>query len=123
MNSPKVKDEDYINFIIATPRTVTATEAQSCQPESRNAPSHDAFTRLLQRLEPDPEVLWTEAKTQLERQNLFLRIFSVLPHNLRDRTNTNHRQVKTPILFSLVLAIVCISQCRITEGIMLPNSM
>jgi len=66
MNPPKVRDEDYINFIIATPRTVTATEASSCQPESRNAPSHDAFTRLLLRLEPDPEVLWTEAQTQID---------------------------------------------------------
>lgn len=66
MNPPKVRDEDYINFIIATPRTVTATEAASCQPESRNAPSHDAFTRLLLRLEPDPEVLWTEAQTQID---------------------------------------------------------
>jgi hypothetical protein len=27
MNPPKVTDEDYINFIIATPRDVTATEA------------------------------------------------------------------------------------------------
>ena len=66
MNPPKVKDEDYINFIIATPHIVTATEASSCQPESRNAPSHDAFTRLLSRLEPDPEVLWTEAQTQID---------------------------------------------------------
>ncbi len=66
MNPPKIRDEDYINFIIATPRTVTATEASSCQPESRNAPSHDAFTRLLQRLEPDPETLWTEAQTQID---------------------------------------------------------
>lgn len=66
MNPPKVRDEDYINFIIATPCTVTATEASSCQPESQNAPSHDAFTRLLSRLEPDPEVLWTEAKTQID---------------------------------------------------------
>lgn len=66
MNPPKVRDEDYINFIIATPRTVTATEASSCQPDSTNAPSHDAFTRLLSRLEPDPEVLWTEAQTQID---------------------------------------------------------
>lgn len=65
MNPPKVRDEDYINFIIATPRSVTATEAERVQPESRNAPSHDAFTRLLQRLEPDPETLWEEAKTQV----------------------------------------------------------
>ncbi len=66
MNPPKARDEDYINFIIATPRIVTATEASSCQPESRNAPSHDAFTRLLSRLEPDPETLWMEAKTQID---------------------------------------------------------
>jgi putative transposase len=66
MNPPKVRDEDYINFIIATPRIVTATEASSCQPESQDAPAHDAFTRLLSRLEPDPEVLWTEAKTQID---------------------------------------------------------
>jgi len=66
MNTPKVRDEDYINFIIATPRTVTATEASSCQPDSTNAPAHDAFTRLLSRLEPDPEVLWTEAQTQID---------------------------------------------------------
>ena len=66
MNPPKVTDEDYINFIIATPRDVTATEAERVQPESRNAPAHDAFTRLLQRLEPDPETLWTEAQTQID---------------------------------------------------------
>jgi len=66
MNSPKVTDEDYINFIIATPRDVTATEAERVQPESKNAPAHDAFTRLLQRLEPDAETLFQEAKTQID---------------------------------------------------------
>jgi len=66
MNPPKVRDEDYINFIIATPRIVTATEASACQPESKDAPAHDAFTRLLSRLEPDPEILWTEAQTQID---------------------------------------------------------
>ena len=66
MNPPKVTDEDYINFIIATPRDVTATEAGRVQPESKNAPAHDAFTRLLQRLEPDAETLWDEAKTQID---------------------------------------------------------
>ncbi len=65
MNPPKVTDEDYINFIIATPRDVTATEAGRVQPESKNAPAHDAFTRLLSRLEPDAETLWQEARTQI----------------------------------------------------------
>jgi putative transposase len=65
MNPPKVSDEDYINFIIATPRDVTATEAERVQPESTNAPAHDAFTRLLARLEPDAATLWLEAQTQI----------------------------------------------------------
>jgi hypothetical protein len=67
MNPPKVIDEDYINFIIATPRDVTATEAERVQPESKDAPAHDAFTRLLARLEPDAEMLWQEARTQIEK--------------------------------------------------------
>ena len=65
MNPPKVTDEDYINFIIATPRDVTETFAGRVQPESKNAPAHDAFTRLLSRLEPDAETLWEEARTQI----------------------------------------------------------
>jgi len=69
MNLPKVIDEDYINFIIATPRDVTATEAERVQPESKNAPAHDAFTRLLARLEPDAETLWAEAMTQIDFQS------------------------------------------------------
>jgi putative transposase len=64
MNPPKCKDEDYINFLIATPRQVSATEAARVHPEREEAPAHDAFTRLLQRLEPDPDTLWHEAQTQ-----------------------------------------------------------
>ncbi len=66
MNPPKVTDADYINFIIAMPRSVTETSAERVQPESKDAPAHDAFTRLLSRLEPDPEKLWKEAKTQID---------------------------------------------------------
>jgi len=65
MNPPKVNEEDYINFVIATPKQLTATEAERVQPESRNAPAHDAFTRLLTRLEPDAETLWAESQTQV----------------------------------------------------------
>lgn len=67
MNSPKCSDEDYINFVIATPRQVTATEAARVQPEGAKMPQHDAFTRLLERLEPDAETLWREAETQIEK--------------------------------------------------------
>lgn len=72
MNPPKCSDEDYINFVIATPRTVTATEAARVQPEAVKMPQHDAFTRLLERLEPDPETLWQEAETQIESLAAFL---------------------------------------------------
>jgi hypothetical protein len=68
MNPPKVNEEDYINFVIATPKQLTATEAERVQPESKNAPAHDAFTRLLTRLEPDAETLWADSKTQVEKE-------------------------------------------------------
>ena len=66
MNPPKVTDEDYINFIIATPRSVTATEAARVAPDTTNDVAHDAFTRLLQRLEPDSDTLWEESRTQID---------------------------------------------------------
>lgn len=69
MNPPKCNDEDYINFIIASPRQITATEAERVQPESKDAPAHDAFTRLLTRLEPDSQTLWAEAETQIDRDD------------------------------------------------------
>ena len=59
------KSVSISNFLIATPRHVSATEAARVQPEREEAPAHDAFTRLLQRLEPDPETLWCEARTQV----------------------------------------------------------
>ncbi len=68
MNPPKCTEEDYINFVIASPKQLTATEAARVQPESPNAPAHDAFTRLLSRLEPDAETLWQEAETQINKE-------------------------------------------------------
>ncbi|MCA1627001.1 MAG: transposase [Acidobacteria bacterium] len=65
MNLPKCSDDDYINFVIATPRSVSATEAAKVQGDEEQAPAHDAFTRLLHRLEPDAETLWTEARSQI----------------------------------------------------------
>ena len=61
MSVPNCRDTDYIDFLIASPRAFTRTEAASVQPEASDPPAHDAFTRLLHRLEPDPEALWTEA--------------------------------------------------------------
>src|SRR4051794_3207475 len=67
MNAPKCQPEDYINFLIASPRVVSGTEAARVQPDRDDPPAHDAFTRLLHRLEPDPDTLWAEAAPQVRR--------------------------------------------------------
>lgn len=67
MNPPKVSCQDYINFLIATPRVCSGVEAARTTPVEASPPAHDAFTRLLHRLEPDAETLWQEAAPQVER--------------------------------------------------------
>jgi hypothetical protein len=66
MNPPRVQAEDYIDFLIATPKAASATEAARVQPVRPRCPCHDAFTRLLHRLQPDPETLWQEARAQVD---------------------------------------------------------
>lgn len=65
MNPPKCSDQGYINFLIATPRAISAMEAARVQSANERAPAHDAFTRLLHRLEPDAATLWAEARNQI----------------------------------------------------------
>src|SRR5215207_1026618 len=67
MNRAKCNEQDYINFLIATQQQYSCVEAAKVQPEGSKMPSHDAFTRLLTRLEPSAEALWEEAKSQVER--------------------------------------------------------
>ena len=67
MPDAKVSDADYIDHLIVAPLYVTATEAAKVAPIAADPPAHDAFTRLLHRLEPDAEALWVEAQTQLIR--------------------------------------------------------
>jgi putative transposase len=67
MNPPRVTAADYIDFLIATPRVASATEAARVQPVTPTAPAHDAFTRLLARLEPDPDALWAEVRPLARR--------------------------------------------------------
>ncbi len=62
MNQAKVTDLDYINFLVASPVAFSCTEAARVQPDTPRRAAHDALTRLLQRLEPDPPPLWNEAK-------------------------------------------------------------
>jgi len=67
MNRAKVQPEDYIDFLIATPVAFSAVEAARVQPPSLDPPAHDAFTRLLDRIEPDPDTLWQETQPQVRR--------------------------------------------------------
>jgi putative transposase len=69
MSQAKVQPEDYIQFLLASPRQFTCAEAARVQPGGPAPPAHDAFTRLLTRLEPDPEALWQEAQTQVRRDD------------------------------------------------------
>jgi len=66
MNTPQVQSEDYVQFLLGSPLQFTCTEAARVQPEQPHPPAHDAFTRLLTRLEPDSEALWTEARPQIQ---------------------------------------------------------
>jgi len=65
MSQAKVQPEDYVQFLLASPLQYTCTEAARVQPQQGAPPAHDSFTRLLTRLEPDPETLWTEARPQI----------------------------------------------------------
>jgi hypothetical protein len=72
MSHPKVHAREYTDFLIATPLNATAAEAQRTQPESDDPAAHDAYTRLLYRLEPDAEALWTEVQPEVGRVGGFL---------------------------------------------------
>ena len=66
MNPPRAQPEDYIDLLIATPGAASGVEAARVQPDEPRRPAHDAFARLLHRLEPDPSALWAEAKPQVD---------------------------------------------------------
>ena len=68
MRTAKCRDTDSIDFLIASPKAVTCTEAAAVQPDSRQPLAHDSFTRLLRRIEPDPEALWQEARPLVHRK-------------------------------------------------------
>jgi hypothetical protein len=62
MNPPKYTAIDYINFLMATQKGYSCSEAARVQPDRADPPAHDAITRLLHRLEPKPDELWNEAR-------------------------------------------------------------
>jgi len=63
MNPPKCDELDYINFLTAAQKVFSAVEASKSHPAAGDdGPAHDAYTRLLYRVESDGEVLWDEVK-------------------------------------------------------------
>lgn len=66
MSQPKVSDSQYIDFLIATPSNASALEAHRTQPTTDDPAAHDAYTRLLHRLEPDSDTLWTEVQAEVK---------------------------------------------------------
>lgn len=69
MRAAKCHDTDYIDFLIATPRAASCCEAARSGPPRADPPAHDAYTRLLQRLEPDPEVLYREVEPLVQKDD------------------------------------------------------
>jgi len=66
MSDTKVQPEDMIQFMLASPRQVTCTEAARVQPHQADPPAHDCFNRLLTGNVPDTEALWQEARDQVQ---------------------------------------------------------
>src|SRR5215208_982859 len=65
MNKAKINEQAYIDFIVATQVSYSCLEAGRVQAEGTGAVAHDAFSRLLQRLEPDAAALWQESEPQV----------------------------------------------------------
>src|SRR5881227_2879608 len=91
MNPPRCTTEDYIQFLLATPKVCSATEAARVQPDRPGAPAHDAFTRLLHRLEPDPGALWAEVGPLVDRGGGVL----VVDDTTLDKPYARHIQLVT----------------------------
>jgi hypothetical protein len=61
MNPPKCNEYDYTDFLMASPKSFSSTEAEKVQPDQEYGPSHDPINRVLYRLSSDTEALWHEA--------------------------------------------------------------
>jgi putative transposase len=86
MNARRCSVEQYIDFLLAAPRVVSTTEAARVQPPNPHAPAHDSFTRLLNELEPEPDVLWQEVRPLVRTQQSVL----VLDDSTLDKPYARH---------------------------------
>src|SRR5262245_4460368 len=86
MNAAKVTAVDYITFLMVSPLLFSATEAERIQPEGKDKPAHDAFTRFLHREDPDPKALWQEAEPFVRKEEGAL----VLDDSVLDKFYAKH---------------------------------
>jgi putative transposase len=64
VNRPKCDELDYIHFLIAAQKVFSNTEAARSHPEAEmKGPAHDAYTRLLYRIQSDGDALWQEVQS------------------------------------------------------------
>jgi hypothetical protein len=68
MNPPKCNARDYIQFLIGSQNAFSAVEAARTHPEGQDGPAHDAYTRLLYRIESDGDAVWQEAQQLVDRE-------------------------------------------------------
>lgn len=74
MNPSRYDEYDYINFLVATPKSYSCLEAGRVQPIKASAAAHDAITRMLHRKEPSSDDLWQEAKALAGRDGGLLEL-------------------------------------------------
>ena len=89
INPPKCSEFDYINFLIASSRLFSCTEASKCSFTNSNsptAPAHDSFTRLLLKQPPDTEALWEEVKDLVVAKTGFL----IIDDTVLDKPYSKH---------------------------------
>jgi hypothetical protein len=73
MNPKRCNEYDYINFLVAAPKSYSCLEAGRVQPAKANTPAHDSLNRMLHRIQPNTEDLWREAQPQVNpREGLLL---------------------------------------------------
>lgn len=89
MNPPKATDTDYILFLLAAPKTVTATEAARTLHDDTRDPAHDAFNRLLYRQPSDTSAVWNEATTLVNGRRGVL----VLDDSTLDKPYAQHTEL------------------------------
>lgn len=89
---PHERTQGQIQRLHPVPHRQSArgTEAARVQPEGEaQGISHDAFTRLLHRLEPDPQVLCEEVRSQVRRRRGVL----VFDDSIRDKPYARHMEL------------------------------